>query len=741
MLKRFTVLLLLSAFDLFSDRPAAHALAAGSADAISTMARAMAEAERSLRENEVQIAESRYRSALLEGWLLRGALEVADGDLTAAQRAFERAATAAIETRRASHWQALVHLQLGQATEAIALLTRITSRHREDIEARRLLAQALVDERRYEEAVQELEEARVFAPEDMEIAYTLATGYLRVGKIDRARALYDQVADARPIPQTHLLIGRSYGNFAHYQEAREAFEAAVEMDPTVRRGHYYLGTVKLLAAGRDALEPAIEHFERAKALAPEDPMINLYLGTALLASRRFAEAVPSLESAARHEQTQIDARRFLGSCYLGLDQPAPAATVLRRALELAAGDAKDRQLAAIHYQLGVALRRLGDASEAAGHFAEAETYSQKQVAGERDSLTRFLSDRLEQEQEPDDLKPPLGVGWIEELAPEQRTELAQRITADLARATLNLGILHLQANRPARAAELVEQAAEIAPDFPGVRYTLGTAYFNAERFDRATGPLSAALDQDPANVALKRMTALAHLNAGSSARAVELLADDHELEVNPSLQYAYGLALVRADRPREAQTVFDQLLARNATWPELHVALGQAHAKQGDYDAAVAALGRALELRPDVPEARATLGELYLRQGELDAAEQQLRGELSSRPDDHACRYHLATVLDLNRRSDEAKEQLEILLGARPDLADARYLLGKILLADGAAEEAATHLEAAAGLSPEDPNIFYQLGQAYQRLGRRELAERQFEIFRNLKQKERNSAP
>lgn len=705
------------------------------------MARAMAEAEASLRYNETQVAESRYRQVLLEGWLLRGQLEVAKGDLAAAQSAFEKAASSSIETRRAFHWQALLHLQLDQPAEATRLLTRLAFRHPEDVTVRRLLAQALIAEGRYELAVQELEEARTFAPGDVELAFTLATGYLRVGKLEQAREIYDRVAAERPIPQVHLLIGRSYGDFAHYEDARAAFESALAMDPEVRGGHYYLGTAKLLAAGRDALEPAIGHFEKARAQSPDDPTVNLFLGTALVSSRRFAEAVPALEMAALHEPTRIEARRYLGSAYLVLDRAVDAVAVLRRALAEDESRAKVRQLAAIHYQLGLALRRQGEEAEAAHHFAEAEIYSAQQVEGERDSLTRFLNDQLAEGAGDERAKPPLDLGWLEELTPEELPELGRKVTAEMTRAYLNLGIVHLQAGRPERAVGLVEQAAELDPSFPGVQATLGTALFNAEHFERAAGPLSAAFELEPSNTALARMTAMAHLHAGSPARAVELLRDDPERATHPSLQYAYGLALVRAGRAAEAQALFDRLLADNAGWPELHVAIGQSHAQQGDYEAAVASLERALELRADVPEARATLGELYLRQGELDLAERHLRGELESRPDDHASRYQLATVLDLNRRSSEAKTELLSVLDARPHFADARYLLGKILLAEGAAEDASAHLEAAAGLSPEDPNIAYQLGQAYQRLGRREQAQRQFELFRELKAKVRSSGP
>ena len=98
----------------------------------------------------------------------------------------------------------------------------------------------------------------------------------------------------------------SYGSFRYFERAQAAFEAALKMDPSVRRGHYYLGTVKLLAAGRDALEPAIGHFQRAQALAPEDPMTNLYLGTALLATRRFEAAICWRYAVANYRKFVVD---------------------------------------------------------------------------------------------------------------------------------------------------------------------------------------------------------------------------------------------------------------------------------------------------------------------------------------------------------------------------------------------------------------------------------------------------
>jgi len=78
---------------------------------------------------------------------------------------------------------------------------------------------------------------------------------------------------------------------------------------------------------------------------------------------------------------------------------------------------------------------------------------------------------------------------------------------------------------------------------------------------------------------------------------------------------------------------------------------------------------------------------------------------------------------------------LRNVLRAQPDFADARYLLGKILLLQGETAEAVEHLEAAARLAPEEANTHYQLGRAYTKLGRTEDAQRQFEIFRQIKAK------
>jgi tetratricopeptide (TPR) repeat protein len=726
----------------FGSRPVACVLAmtlvvapAGAqppSDPLAPLDRALAAAETSVRSGELEIAESHYRSALLEGWIVAGGLHVAAGRLAEARDAFRRASRSAVHADAAVRSLALVELQMGNAAEAIALLSRLASRGSGELESRRLLAHALAANGQRAEAVQTLEEAHAAAPDDPEIAFLLASGYLQLEKVDAADRLFARVAAARPIPQTRVLIGRTYRDAGLYDRARAAFAGALQQDPGTRRAHYYLGTLALLAGGLVRLEDAIGEFRAELKLAPDDPPANLRLGMALVEARRPQEALPVLQLAAR-TTSSAEAFHYLGRCQLDLDRPADAVPALRRALDLAeAGGDEDARVRNIHYQLALALRRTGATADAAVHFDAAKRASARRAEVEREQLGRYLADAS-----PEATRPIAVATPFVSLAPAARADLERRVTTARARAYLNLGVMRAQSQQFARAAEFFEQAAAVDPDFPQVQYSLGVAYFNAHKFDKAAAPLTRAMAGDPRNPAVRRMLALAQLNAGAYADAAKLLADDPARAADPSLQYAYGLALVRSDRAGEAEAVFSRLLAEHGANAELHVILGQAHAQQGEYDAAVRSLERALQLKPEVADAHAALGVMYMKQGKLADAAAALREELRVNPASLTARQTLATVLDLDGQPADAVTLLRDLLSRKPDFGDARYLLGKILLAQGDPQAAVAHLEAAVRLAPEDATYHYQLAQAYVKLGRRDLADRHFALFRELKDKRR----
>jgi tetratricopeptide (TPR) repeat protein len=691
-----------------------------------------------LRAGETDLAESRYRAALLEGLLLLGAVHAADDDLERARAAFERASRAAVETRRALTSLALVDLQRGKPEEAVAVLSRMAVQSPKDIGTRRLLAQALVALGKPEQAVQELVEARGLAPDDPELAFTLATGYLRLKKVDAADRLFQEVLAKRPMPETYVLIGRMYRDFEEFEKARVALETALQKNPRIRRAHDYLGTMAVISEGPVKLAEAIEHFRQELRLAPDDPLANLHLGMSLVTARRPAEALPALQIATRARDARPEAFQYLGRCLLALDRPAEAIAPLERALKMVTRPgARESQLSSLHYELARALKATGS-PDADRHFAEARGYAEKLAETSRDRLSNYLSGDADPQARFVTTSMPLDLGGLDDLTTAERKTLETRAMDSLTRAYFNLGVMKSQAAEHRRAAELFTEAATLQPAFPQVQYSLGVSRFSAGQFREAIAPLSEALAATPSDLNVKRMLALASFNSEDFAKAADLLAGDPEREKNPSLQYTYSVALVRGGRAAEAEKAIAQLVAAHGNTPEVNVVLGHAYAEQGDFESAEKTLKQALAAKPDVADANTTLGLMFLKQGRLAEAETSLRAELAARPADVRARHTLALVLDMQRKPpEEAVKLLRGVLSTQPDHANARYLLGKMLLAQGFAEEAVVQLEAAVKLDPNDPNALFQLAQAYQKLGRADLAERHFARYREIKDKRR----
>ena len=282
--------------------------------------------------------------------------------------------------------------------EAVNLLTGLVARSPTAAQARRLLARALTAAGRPEEAVQELEEAHAAVPDDLEIAFALGSGYLRLKKVEQAQPLFAQIIKERPIPQTHVLIGRTYRDFKEYGRARTELQAALRIDPAARRAHYYLGTLGLMSEGPGRLEEAIAEFRQELKVSPADPLVSLRLGIALMESRRPAEALPALDVAVRAPSPDLEAFHYLGPGPGGHGNGVGRRGLPRRALELVKGPPFDEvQRGSIHYNLALALRKLGENEQAAAEFAEAEQASARVAESARERLSRYLKEHPDSE--------------------------------------------------------------------------------------------------------------------------------------------------------------------------------------------------------------------------------------------------------------------------------------------------------------------------------------------------------
>ncbi len=126
------------------------------------------------------------------------------------------------------------------------------------------------------------------------------------GKWEEAAAEYRKILDINPmLPGIHARLGRvllsgPQPSAEAVAQAKKNFEDELAIDPSNATAEYVLGE---LAKEADDLSAAIQHYSRATRLDAGFAEAYLGLGSALVASKRFDDAIPPLE---RYEKLAPD---------------------------------------------------------------------------------------------------------------------------------------------------------------------------------------------------------------------------------------------------------------------------------------------------------------------------------------------------------------------------------------------------------------------------------------------------
>jgi tetratricopeptide (TPR) repeat protein len=142
-------------------------------------------------------------------------------------------------------------------------------------------------------------------------------------------------------------------------------------------------------------------------------------------------------------------------------------------------------------------------------------------------------------------------------------------------------------------------------------------------------------------------------------------------------------------------------------------ALGIAYGKKGEYDRAIEAFRKALELKPDLYGAWSNLGVAYRAKGEHDRAIEAFRKALELKPDLHEAWYNLGVAYGTKGEYDQAIEAYRKALELKPDLHEAWYNLGVAYGMKREHDQAIEALHKALELQPGDPQAWNDLGVAY----------------------------
>lgn len=119
------------------------------------------------------------------------------------------------------------------------------------------------------------------------------------GKWDEAIVEYRKILDINPIlPGIHARVGRALlakpqPSASEVEQAKKNFEQELEIDPRNAAAEYVLGE---LAKDANDTSGAIRHYQQATKLDTSFAEAYLGLGTVLVSSKRFEEAIPPLEA-------------------------------------------------------------------------------------------------------------------------------------------------------------------------------------------------------------------------------------------------------------------------------------------------------------------------------------------------------------------------------------------------------------------------------------------------------------
>ena len=191
----------------------------------------------------------------------------------------------------------------GQVEEAVAQFEKLFQKEL----ARRVFTGFAYDElvrlfretKQHDRLVDICERAVAVQSKDLALLYTLGDAYLRAGRAEKARQIFQGLLDEEPdSSQYHAAMGNALIVAGRFEEAEASYRKAIENDFPGKAGVFLnkMGHACMLAG---AFERAESAFRRAVEALGEEPIFRCDLGDALVMLGRVDEAFRSYGDAVR----------------------------------------------------------------------------------------------------------------------------------------------------------------------------------------------------------------------------------------------------------------------------------------------------------------------------------------------------------------------------------------------------------------------------------------------------------
>ncbi len=466
------------------------------------------------------------------------------------------------------------------------------------------------------------------APSKATSPLAAAKSQLNRGDLESAEGSLWSVLGSDPTNQQALtMLGVIRGRQQRYAEAEALFRRVLQFNPKSNIAARNLAGALL---AQDKPDEAIQEYNRAIELSPQDSDLKIEVAKLQLARGNFAAALSTLE--------KMDPNRF-----------PPAALPLKAASLL--GDGRKAEAEALISQ---AQRSPGTMLELAHVFVE---------GNDAPAALKALG-----------LINPVPKAWAAQADYLKARALLQTGNRDAATASFRralaadpksvdtlvaLAEVFAAQHKHADSMALLQKARELSPDSRDVLRHFIVEAMQAHQNDRA---LHAAqeLQRKSSELDDRYLVASVMVQQKQFLAASEILED--YVAQRPQDAKAYlglGIAYLNLLRYPDARQALERSLQLDPNLAEAQFQMGLLAGQEGNRQDARQHWEKAVELQPRHAQALFSLGTVYLESGELAEAESAFSRSLAADPANMKTEYNLALVLNKLGKSEEAKQHFE----------------------------------------------------------------------------------
>jgi tetratricopeptide (TPR) repeat protein len=627
---------------------------------------------------------------------------------------------------------------------------------------------AWMKKRDYRKAADSLRHSVELHPE-FESAYALGVSLLSLNdpasKQQAAKVFDTIVASVGDSGSLRVLFGRAYRDAEMQDDSIRELRRAVALDTRTPHAHYFLG-LSLLWKNEWTDTPDIrQEFLSELQNYPHDFLANYFIGYLDSNDRRYEEANVHLKIATEIDPSWPEPWLFLGLNAYAQGDAASSEKYLRKCIELTGKDESrgNYQVRRAYVTLARILTASRRADEAAPYLERARQ-GQKQALAEAQQIVAgkasdegFVSPaavvallRHQEDQpialssDPVDPAQPLSSADLKRSGLSEEKKKAavdeeNQLRLIVATSFSDLAISEAIRRDYSGALDHFKEAERWNSAVPDLQRNLGIAAFRAQNYQECVHALSQVLAGNPADDVARAMLGSAYFGLetyGEAARTIAPLGD--RATKDTTLGYAWAASLSRLGELTQATKVLAEY-EKTGLSVDAILLVGQLWTDMGDYSRAVRAFQRALGRDPSVAKAHYFSGLAQLRWEHETEALEEFNAALKLAPDDAEAKVGVGYVFMQQGKQAEAVAMFSSVVAAHPENGNAHYHLGKLLLDGGKVEEAVSHLETAARAMPQSDYVHYQLQAAYRKESRIADADRELQIYKELKAKNREA--